>query len=215
MIEWPWKTTGHLFCTTLSFVQNFTAISEFKDRDKDKRKEDLRSIGLDWPLVTPSHMYVKRYIKKKPLLWKMYFHFTFRSSDSCSFYSGGFINNQQQQDDCVAIHWWFHIHLKQGDSPHSIFAICSFHRHLHHALLAIFPDNGFYRHLHHTMHAIFPDEQRDYTTLEFSVISSYKFACHFSEGSLHICLIIWHPYILEARRQGHTLPRVQCIHSCT
>ena len=63
--EWPWKTIGHLFCTTLSFVHHFTAISEFKDRDKDKIKEDLGSIGLGWPLVTPSHMYVKRYQKKK------------------------------------------------------------------------------------------------------------------------------------------------------
>ena len=70
---------------------HFTAISEFKDRDKDKIKEDLRSIGLGWPLVTPSHMYVKRY-KKKTMLWKRYFHLP---SDSCSFYSGGFINNRQ------------------------------------------------------------------------------------------------------------------------
>ena len=66
--EWPWKTIGHLFCTTLSFVHHFTAISGFKDRDKDKIKEDLRSIGLGWPLVTPSHMYVKRY-KKTRQIW--------------------------------------------------------------------------------------------------------------------------------------------------
>ena len=46
-------------------MHHFTAISEFKDRDKDKIKEDLGSIGLGWPLVTPSHMYVKRYQKKK------------------------------------------------------------------------------------------------------------------------------------------------------
>ena len=65
---------------------------------------------------------------------------------------------------------------------------CSFHRHLHHALLAIFPDNGFHRHLHHTMHAIFPDEQSDYTILESSqIISSYNFACHFSgRQSIHM-----------------------------
>ena len=63
--EWPWKTIRHLLCTTLSFVHHFTAIGEFKDRDKDKIKEDLGSIGLGWPLVTPSHMYAKWY-KKKP-----------------------------------------------------------------------------------------------------------------------------------------------------
>ena len=28
--EWPWKTIGHLFYTTLSFVHNFKAIGEFK-----------------------------------------------------------------------------------------------------------------------------------------------------------------------------------------
>ena len=27
---WPWKTTGHLFYTTLSFVHHFKAIGEFK-----------------------------------------------------------------------------------------------------------------------------------------------------------------------------------------
>ena len=27
---WPWKTIGHLFCTTLSFVYYFKAIGEFK-----------------------------------------------------------------------------------------------------------------------------------------------------------------------------------------
>ena len=27
---WPWKTIGHLFCTTLSFVQHFEAIAIFK-----------------------------------------------------------------------------------------------------------------------------------------------------------------------------------------
>ena len=27
---WPWKTIGHLFCATPSFVQNFVAIGEFK-----------------------------------------------------------------------------------------------------------------------------------------------------------------------------------------
>ena len=26
---WPWKTTGHLFCATSSFVYNFTTIGEF------------------------------------------------------------------------------------------------------------------------------------------------------------------------------------------
>ena len=90
--EWPWKTIGHLFCTTLSFVHHFTAISEFKDRDKDKIKEDLRSIGLGWPLVTPSHMYVKRYKKKKLCCGR---GTSILPSDSCSFYSGGFINNRQ------------------------------------------------------------------------------------------------------------------------
>ena len=64
----------------------------------------------------------------------------------------------------------------------------SFHRHLHHALLAIFPDNGFHRHLHPTMHAIFPDVQSDCTILESSqIISSHKFACHFyGRQSVHI-----------------------------
>ena len=28
--EWPWKTTGHLFYATSSFVQHFVAIGEFK-----------------------------------------------------------------------------------------------------------------------------------------------------------------------------------------
>ena len=28
--EWPWKTTGHLFYTTSSFVHHFKAIGEFK-----------------------------------------------------------------------------------------------------------------------------------------------------------------------------------------
>ena len=28
--EWPWKTIGHLFCATSSFVHHFVAIGEFK-----------------------------------------------------------------------------------------------------------------------------------------------------------------------------------------
>ena len=95
---------------------------------------------------------------------------------------------------------------------------CSFHRHLHHALLAIFPDNGFHRHLHHTMHAIFPDEQSDYTILESSqIISSYNLACHFSgRQSIHISdnispiYIYWRPGGRVALCQGRTA----LIHVC-
>ena len=44
-----------------------------------------------------------------------------------------------------------------------------FYRHLHHAFLAIFPDNNFHRHLHRAMHAIFPDVHDDYIKSNKSV----------------------------------------------
>ena len=41
--------------------------------------------------------------------------------------------------------------------------MCLFTGVLHHALLAIFPDNNFTGILHHEMHAIFPGKHDDYT----------------------------------------------------
>ena len=39
---WPWKTIGHLFCTTLSFVQHFKAIGIFI-LELQSRNEQFRS----------------------------------------------------------------------------------------------------------------------------------------------------------------------------
>ena len=44
-----------------------------------------------------------------------------------------------------------------------IVMMCLFTGILHHALLAIFPDNNFTGILHNEMHAIFPGKRDDYT----------------------------------------------------
>ena len=51
--EWPWKTIGHLFYVTLSFVHHFIAIREFKlelQSETAKLGFDLCDIDL-WPLT--------------------------------------------------------------------------------------------------------------------------------------------------------------------
>ena len=63
---WPWKTTGHLFYTTLSFVHHFKAMCEFKSRVTVRKRSIRVKIGNflsrmtmkfgGWPWKTIGHL---------------------------------------------------------------------------------------------------------------------------------------------------------------
>ena len=46
--RWPWKTIGHLFYATSSFVQHFIAIGEFKLQLQSRNTQS----GLNWTMIS-------------------------------------------------------------------------------------------------------------------------------------------------------------------
>ena len=87
-------------------------------------------------------------------------------SDDFTYKLERYPHNIQSRHVVSWIPGWIHMHLSNKATDTPVYR-CSrdgtFHRHLHHALLAIFPDNNFTGILHHEMHAIFPGKHDDYT----------------------------------------------------